>query len=928
MAAAEGAGGAEGFVGRTSELGLLDAELQHVRRGDSRVVLLEGAPGIGKTSLLRRFLGGLADLAVVAGSGDEGEARLPFGVVAQLVQGIGGLGGGEPPRLAPPPGEDPLVVGAALVQVLGAIGTAGPVAVVVDDAQWADTASLQALTFALRRLRADPVLALVVARDRCRTIPDGLRRLSGERGRRLGLGGLTAEDLAPLAERVTGDAPPRRVLERLHEHTGGNPLHVRALLEELDPSELAGGSRLLPAPRSFAAVIGARVDACSADARALIEGASVLGSRCAVGAAARVAGLANPVDALEEATGTGILEMVETAAGPAVAFSHPLVRAAIYHDLGPARSSALHARAASCTDGSSRLDHRIAAAVVEDPDLAAEVATHARQEVVRGAVLSAAAYLVDGARLSLDRRERERLLLDAVEQLLFGGEVAEAARLAGELQALPDSPRRRYLLGHLAFLRGRRREAEELLVGAWERCQAVADDELGPLVSLVLARLCSTELRLDEAVEWSRRATGGDARRAMARALGVLVPCLGAAGLAEEGLALAASLPDGVPLSERDIEGVLGRGLVRMWVDDLPGASADLSAVVAATRSRPACASSLIALGFLAEAEYRLGAWDDSVAHGDLAVSLACDSDQVWLTGFVHAGASWALAARGDWAAAQDHVRGALGAAAALGDPTSVTCAAMAGVNLAFTRADHPAVLEAVQPLLDLGQRTSLAEPSVRPWRELHAEALVNLGRLDEAEEALVSLEELARKRGRRSSLTHAARVRGALEAARGDASRARAAFEAGLAHCCDLPTPFDRALVELAYGRFLRRAGERRAAADHLAEAHAAFDHLGADPFLRRCGAELAGCGLSPRRRTPSAQLCLTPQELAVAKLVTAGSTNREVAAELVVSVKTVEYHLGNLFSRLGITSRRQLAARLSAPDFAPDLSGDVLHP
>ncbi len=786
----------------------------------------------------------------------------------------------------------------------------------VDDAHWADTLSLQALSFALRRLHADPVLTLVVAREQAANIPEGLRRLVVDRGLPLRLDGLSAEDLGLLALRVSGQALPRRALERLRDHTGGNPLHVHALLQEFDVAALARSDRPLPAPRSFAMVVMSRLAACSADARALIQAASVLGQRCSVGLAARAAALDQPATALEEANAAGVLEIVDAPTGPAIAFSHPLMRAAVYHDIGPARRVEFHARASSLTEGSTRLDHRIAATLVEDPGLAAEVAAHARQEVAKGAALSGAAYLVTAARLSTDHCDRERLLLDALEQLLLGGEVAEATRLAGDVEALPDSARRRYLLGHLALLRGRRREAEDLLVTVWQHCQTGMDNELAGLVSLLLAQLCSTELRVTEAVEWSQRAIGpGGKPHLVAPALGVLVPCLGAAGRAEESLALAASLPEGgAPLSADDIEAVLGRGLVRMWVDDLRGACADLSAVVAATRCRPACAPGLIALGFLAEAEYRLGAWDDSIAHGDLAVSLAHDSDQLWLSAFVHAGAGWALAARGAWEAAEDHVQGALVAARQLGDAASVTCAATAGAQLAFARADHAVVLDAVQPLLDLGERATLAEPSVHPWRELHAEALVHLGLLAEAEDAVDALQALAEARDRRSSLSHAARVRGVLEAARGNPAGARESFEVGLAHSQELCAPFDRALLEMAYGRFLRRGGERRAASAHLKEAHGVFCRLGAEPFVQRCQAELAACGLAPRRRSGGPVLDLTPQELAVARLVATGKSNREVAAELVVSVKTVAYHLGNVYAKLGVSSRSQLAARFAA--------------
>jgi ATP/maltotriose-dependent transcriptional regulator MalT len=194
------------------------------------------------------------------------------------------------------------------------------------------------------------------------------------------------------------------------------------------------------------------------------------------------------------------------------------------------------------------------------------------------------------------------------------------------------------------------------------------------------------------------------------------------------------------------------------------------------------------------------------------------------------------------------------------------------------------------------------------------AEALVRLDRLEEAEAVLAPLEAIAAERRRLSSLAGAARVRGMLEVARGEASAAEAAFEAGLAHAAQVDMPFERALLEDAYGCFLRRKGERRRAFEHLGRAHRVYVQLGALPFIERVEREIEGCGLRPAHRSAPRQVELTASELAVARLVATGKSNKEVAAELVVSTKTVGYHLGNIFTKLGVSSRTQLAARFAA--------------
>lgn len=905
------------FVGRADELRLLAEQVNEVRAGVSRLVLIEGSPGIGKTSLLRRFLAGYVDLTLVGVGGDEDEIAVPYGVVTQILRQACQLTGGYPGNGARVESwAEPGGAGAELLHALAGLGHGGPVVLIVDDAQWADTPSLQALSFAIRRLQRDPVLAVVMAEDDACNVPDGLRRLASERGVAMRLEGLSCDDLAALTFRVTGENPTPRARQRLWEHTSGNPLHLMSLLEELGPIVLRNKHLVLPAPRSYSTVALSRVAKCSEAARALIQASAVLGKQCSVASAADVAALEQPVEAFDEAVAAGILEATEGATGPMVRFSHRLLGAAVYENLRPARRCELHARAAKVTAGVTSLDHRIAATLIADPGLAADVAAHARREMASGAAGAAARYFVAAARLTRDRHERDRFLLDGIEQLLVGGDVAQATNLINEADSLPDSARASYLRGQLAIMTGRRSVAEEQLLDAWHRCGSSCDEELGARVSLLLAQLCTIEHRVAEAVEWAGRALGGSrsvGHRALV--LGILVPCLGAVGRCEEGLALTAGLAEGAAaaISPHEVDLVTRRALVRMWTDELAAARDDLVAVVDATRSRPASASAVIALAFLAEVEYRLGLWDDSIANGALAAELADDSEQCFLAPFAHAGATWALSARGDWPAAAAHVRAAASAAKQLRDPSSVTCAAMAAVQFAFARGDQAAVIDAAGPLVELEEHVPLGEPSIHPWRALYVDALIATGRLDEADDALGALESLAERRNRRSSLAAKARVRGTLEAARGNADEARASFESGLRQCEYVAAPFERALLELAYGRFLRRAGERRMAASQLGEAHRAFSRLGANPFVDRCQGELAACGLSPRARsTKEPAPGLTPQELAVARLVSAGASNREAATQLVVSVKTVEYHLGNVFTKFGISSRHQIAGRL----------------
>lgn len=896
------------FVGRAAELNALAGELTRARGGEVRVVLVEGPAGIGKTVLVRRFLDE-AGLSTVRATGDEAELRLRFGVVEQLVGGVAD----RPPLLADLRSNrsaDPLGVGAELLDLVGTLQRDDVLAVVIDDAQWADRPSLEALTFAIRRLQADRILGILVARGGD-SLPEGLARLlEGERGQKLSVRGLTSHEIEQLAATVGIPDLPRRAAERLHDHTGGHPLHARTLLEELPPESLRAAEAPLPAPRSFAVLVLARLAACSAETRALVTAAAVAGLHSPLGVTARLAELVDPLPALEEAERTDFLTFSPAGVTPAtVSFTHPLVRAAVYDDLGPARRVGLHRRAAALFEGAVALDHRIAASAVEDGALAADVEADGRRLVGEGQLRAAAQRLLAAASLDPDRGRREALVLDAVELLLAAGDAAGAARRREDVAGFANTAKRSYVLGHLAMLAGELAAAEDLLEDGWRRAHAAADARLAARAAGLVAQLVSLQDRFDEGIQWARRAlTESDDSTLTSTAVGVLVGVLAGTGRAEEAMAYVAEIDADVSeLGPGEIEGLQGRGCARLWTDDFAGARADLSAAVGAGRRNPTSRPSLVALGYLAEAEFHLGAWDDSVVHADLAVSLARDSDQQWLDGFVHAHALWVLAARGDWERAAAHAAAARGRA----EPWALGCVAAAAAHLAFCRGEPERVVAAVQPLLAHPQRAGLDEPGVHRWRELYVDALVTLGRFDHAEEILDPFEEQAATRGRRSCLAAIALARGRLAAARGDHDAARAHFETARGHALTLDAPFEQARIDDAYGRFLRRGGDRRAAAGRLGRARDVYVHLGARPFVDAVERELAACGLAPTRRGATDPTKLTPQEFAVARLAASGLRNREVAAELVISVKTVEYHLGHVYSKLGLRSRTELAAR-----------------
>jgi DNA-binding CsgD family transcriptional regulator len=914
------------FVGRQNELATLLAEAASVRTGHPSVVLLTGEPGIGKTALARRFLRRAHGFQVWEASGEEAEQLLTFGVVEQLVRAgppsenpaLAGLGHGK----AEGEGRDPILVGAALLDVLGAMQSAGPVLLLIDDAQWADRPSLQALVFALRRLQADRVLTLMVSRSGSpRGHLAGFHRLVEHgHGAWIRVRGLDVASIRELGAAMGVDHLSSRAADRVRAHTGGSPLHATAIFDEIMPEVLREPSDLpLPSPADFGALVRARLEACSPEARRLVEATSVLGLTCRLAQAGRLADLVDTLAPLERAITARLLEERGAPADRAIAFPHPLVQAAAYHTLGPAQRAALHERAAGLvTDEASALRHRVAAARGVDPQLAADLLLFGIGESRRGAWDAAADAMLSASRLTDDGPERELRLLMAAEYMLLGGAVDDALSLVGEIERQAATARRGFVLGSLSMIGGRYDRAQEQLSAAYAACDPKRDHPLAEEIAAQLAHVHMGRGHGAESALWATRSL--DPRRTpspVSDSLSVLAIGLLFSGRTPEAAAAVAELPEASILDENaSLDGYIGRGYVRCVTDDPVGAAADLGPVAEQFRIRGPAHHAIEALTTLSIAEYRMGAWDEASLHGQLAASLSEDADQTWLLARAHAAACGPLAGRGEWDAANAHVQAALAAAELMkAEFAGIAQAAMAGALVARARGDHEAVVRAFDPLLPLAELDGIREPGILDWPVLYAGALVALGRLRDAEVVLSQFTRLARERGREQSLAGAERVRGTLDAALGHADDAEVSFVSSLAILDEMTLPFERALTELDYGRFLVREGFTRAAVWQLESAREGFGELEARPFVAECLRALAQCGLAdPNAGGQAARWRLTPQEISVARLVATGRTNRQVADELVVSIKTVEYHLANVYGKLGIRSRQELV-----PTFGP---------
>jgi DNA-binding CsgD family transcriptional regulator len=910
------------FVGRRPELTALSAALAAARAGNPQVVLVEGEAGIGKSSLVSEFFRGEACVPTVAASGEEAEALLPYGLVDQLTAAAitvsaGAFAGLHLLSRGLGPAADPLKVGAEVLALISSLQGADTVAVVIEDLQWADPASARSLLFACRRLTADRVLVILTCR------PGGISSLSGgwerfvsadRRCSRLAVSGLAVDELRLLCRALGRAGLSDRTVRGLRRVTGGNPLLARELLSELTDDALNDLHRVLRAPRSLAGVINLRLGALSPAARDLAAAAAVLGEHSTLVDVAAVAGAPDPAVALAESERAGILLEEETPSGWRLSFPHPLVRQAMYDGLGAERRRALHLRAAEVAGGEQSLAHRAAAAAGADRGLASDLDRAAEQAADAGRLRLAAQYLQQAAMVSEAGPERAERTLSSFELLVRAADVsrAEAARPAVEL--LPASARRNAALGQLALLAARPADARTLLQSAWDAHDPAADVAAGQDAAIGLGMLFGISGSFTASAMWLDRAmegaTGSEPWYETVR--GTRVVQFALSGQGDKALSLFGDLAERAAMVPAAQTGsVAYRGSVKLWTGDLQGAIEDLGVAVNRIKAGLQVRFPGQPLAFLAEAEFRRGRWDDCQDHADLAVSLARDADLYYDLPIVHSVAARVPGCRGDWATAAGHVEAAEDAARAFGGFAEIL-AASARSMLGFARDDPDEVLTGSSTALAVPEIDCYDDPAAFWWRPLQIWALIRTGQLRDAEAILLAYESRATDRDECLALINAAWLRGWLAMARGEFEHAERVLRSGCQASASQPLPFHRGLLNLQHGRCLARLRQRKAAIAAVRAADDIFAGVAAHPFMQATSAELGALGARPRGNGDPDLPGLTTQELRVARLVASGLSNREAAEQLYLSPKTIEYHLASAYTKLGVSHRHQLAARI----------------
>jgi DNA-binding CsgD family transcriptional regulator/tetratricopeptide (TPR) repeat protein len=888
------------FVGRVGELAAIGACVDAVSGGSGRVVWVEGDPGSGKTALVSQVVAKLpAAFVVLQAAADESTADQPFAVLEQL-----GIEGGGSPQ----------AVGLDLVASLTEAGGRRPVAVVVEDLHWADRESRQALLTVVRRLGEERVLLLVTSRPGA--APDGWERLlldpSGSL--RVVLGALSRDDVGEMA-RVAGTDLPWRAVGRLHEHSGGLALYVRTLLAELSVAQLAAPGGELPVPRSLASMILARLAELPPDARELAAALSVVGEAVPLPVAGRIARVDHPAEALEALLGTGFVAWWPGEASTPACFTHPLYRAALYADLAPTRRRELHRAAAESLDAASALRHRVAAAEGTDDDLARDLDESAAGRAGEGARSVAATHLLWASSVGSGPQLNERRVLRAARLLLEDGQAARAAELRGRVEGCGEGPLRSLVLGQLAWEEAASAPAESWLIEASKQAGGTEPDSEAAAAALGhLGTLYHTQGRGQEAIDAATRLLALRNLPAELERTGWITLTAGTA--ADQGAAaalncLASRLPQPAEsVSATDADLLIVRGALGFYAGRTTAAIADLRAAIRLARHGAAAAQLPRAHVQLSQLLLSSGEWDEALVHARTALSLVSAERRVWMDAQVHAALARLFGGRGEWQRAAEHLAAADAAAGEAGTIEAVVTTRVAQAAVARARNDPEQVVKILASLVEtphlIPMSTSLA------WWPTLIGAMIDGGELATAAEQVELLGAAAQQRG----LDMQARIAGArahLEAARGRPDQACSSYDRAITLLGPDDPLLDRAELHHRFGQLLAaRGGRRRQAVDQLRLARDLFASAGAEPFLRRVEADLASQKIIVSRPGSRSPLELTDRERDVAVLVAKGMTNREVAAELYVSPKAVDYHLGHIFGKLGITSRRDLRQRV----------------
>jgi DNA-binding CsgD family transcriptional regulator len=905
------------FRGRTTERDRVSQLLDTVRGGESAVLVVRGEAGIGKSALLDNCAGQASGFRVARIAGMQSETELPFAGLHQLcapmltqvdklpdpqknaLRVAFGLASGGPP--------DRFLVALAVLSLLAEVAQKRPLLCVIDDAQWLDAASGQVLGFVGRRIVAESVLMLFAVRERAAHYHfAGLPEIV--------LHGLADEDARSLLAATIPGRLDARIRDRIVAETRGNPLALLELSTGMTAAGLAGGFAVpqIDLPGRLEEHFMRRLEALpeSTQRLLLLAAADPTGDVALLWRAAQTLGIERDSTEIGD-----IDELVDI--GVQVQFRHPLVRSAVYSAASSQDRRSMHLALAAAMDAQIDPDRRVwhlaLAAEGTDEEVASELERSAGRAQSRGGLAAAAAFLQHSVALTEDPERRADRALAAAQAQLQAGEFDEALRLlkVAKIHSRNELQRAQIdlLIGQMALAAGKGAEASTQLLEVATRLESL---------DVNLAR--ETYLDAFAAAFFAGELGGRDQLRQVSRAVRT-------APRSSDSSRLSDLLLDGISLlftegwavaapTLREAVGAFGgedmsveKGLQR---GTLVGAMAatlwefeSMAAVFGRQTELARSAGALAPLCFALNADVFVTAW-----RGELVAAAALSAETDALTEATRirnppSGALLLMALRGDEPYGSTFIRTETDLARARGEGSVVQAGLWAAGVLGNGLGHYEEAM------------TQSRQASEGPTHHLISWALTEL--IESAERsgsqpmAIDAVERLAQSvEGSEShwALGIMARCRALVS----DSETAEAHYLDAIDHLGRTPLRPENGRAHLLYGEWLRRQKRRSEARIELRRAYDMFDEIGMLAFAERARRELHATGETVRKRPEDTRNDLTPQEEQIARLALEGRTNPEIGAQLFISARTVEWHLRKVFSKLGISSRRELQGALRA--------------
>jgi len=919
------------LLGRDNEQAMLRRLLDRAENGPAGL-LLDGEAGIGKTTLWHEGIALASErgFRVLACEATPTETPLAFASLGDLLDEVP-LSSHK--RLPPPqrkaletsllliePGDgkaDQRAVSVAVLTLIRSLAAKKPILIAIDDVQWLDSSSARVLAFVLRRLRDGSIGLLMTRRSGAGADvkppleldkSDGIGRATES----FTLGPLSLGAIRRLLTQRTGHRVPRAVLTQLYRATDGNPLYALELARFGLEGSSAAPVQPIAVPEPLRALVAERLVALPEATQETLLIASAL---------------AEPTVELVQAAGGGSLsEAISSGAveleGERIRFTHSLLASVIYAEAPPDRRRDLHKRLATVALGvEERAWHQALGNNTPDAEVAQELDAAAAHAASRGAPEAAAELYEHAARLTppdqLDEIYRRRH--EAASDHFAAGDIERARAIAEEmLSELDSGPWRADMLVLLANIVEDEQEATDLCRQAVK--EAKGDEDRLAMAYVALARACAIMSDFSGQVEAQRAALvhakrGSDKRLLVEALQGVGVVTVLSGGAIDEKLMQRAIAIDRDEVTLSAFHGPsVWYGTQLFWLDELERARPILSAGLERAQHEGELIDSLQILAPLIELEVRSGNWDLAKQMADEGLEQALDIGYEYtIRGLGYQRLQLAVL-RGE---IEESVLG-LAEQMAEAERAKAHWQTLALTSLAgflqLSLGDAGKAWEWLEPALalqdKLGRDISIAMPlfTIRPNA---IETLIALDDLDRAERLLESFEQHVATTKRPNGIVSSARCRALVDASRGNLDSAEAAVDRAIAGHEVLPDPFERGRTMLVAGTVRQRAKQKRTAREALEEAAGIFDRLGA-----RLWSQKAHVALERVHGQRSGDLDLTPTEQQIAELVARGCSNKEVAGTLFVSVRTVEATLSKIYRKLGLESRAELAARLSAPE------------